>query len=130
MGTGEMISDIRFPGAVIPLVHSDVKVYRADLGNGKGTFVAVAPITIPAPRLIVIAIAVERDHGRFGLRLVGSVPKIAGGAGSVTRLWLRFHRGVFSATCADRHLDVRFGAVFNDGATLGGAVERPCIPRG
>lgn len=69
------------------------------------------------------------DLGRYGLKLVGSVPKIAGGAGSVTHLAFRLHKSVFSATCpADRQLDTRFTTTFGDGTLLGGAVVRHCTP--
>jgi hypothetical protein len=62
------------------------------------------------------------------VKLVGSVPKIAGGAGSVIYLAWRFRKGIFSATCPVGHLDTGFVAVFVDGTHLEGSASRPCTP--
>ena len=128
IGTGKMVTDIRFPETTVPPVHSYVTIYNAGLRNRTRSLLAVTYLTVPTPAYFVTTIVIERDHGRYGLKLVGSVPKIAGGSGSVTHLGLRFHRGVFSATCQDGHLNTRFNAGFADGAFLSGAVIRTCAP--
>jgi hypothetical protein len=50
--------------------------------------------------------------------MVGSMPEIAGGYGSVSRFGLRFGRGVLSAVCRNRRLATGFGAAFADGTEL------------
>lgn len=106
---------------------SRVSIYRTAPHDG-ARFAAVTEIPAPVPRQIVVPILVARDPGRYGLKLTRSVPKLAGGAGSVTQLEVRFHKSVFSATCPDRHLDARLGATFVDGTHLVGSVDRPCTP--
>lgn len=128
IGTGKMEAQLHFPETTMGTLHSEVGIYNAGVRNGARTLLAVTNITVPTPTEIVITIVVERDHGRYGLKLVGSVPKIAGGAGSIVRLALRFHREVLSATCVDRRLQTGFGATFVEGAYLGGSVLRTCTP--
>ncbi|HEX5526818.1 MAG TPA: hypothetical protein VFX44_06420 [Solirubrobacterales bacterium] len=128
VGAGKMVTDIRLPESTIPPVHSYVTVYNAGVRNGARTLIAVTNITVPTPTEVVITIVVERDHGRYGLKLVGSAPKIAGGAGSITRLGLRFHKEALSATCSDGRLQTGFGATFIEGTHLSGSVLRTCTP--
>lgn len=130
IGRGEMNTLLHFPEAVPILVRSEVTVYNAGIRNGVRTLLMEAFITIPTPAEIVTTVKVRHSNlGRYGLKLVGSVPKIAGGAGSITSLAWRFHKGIFSATCpADRRLDTRFNTTFADGTRLGGAVIRACTP--
>lgn len=128
IGTGQMEAQFHFPETTMGTLHSEVGIYNAGVRNGARTLLAVTTITVPTPTQIVITIVVERDHGRYGLKLVGSVPKIAGGAGSIARLALRLRKEVLSATCADRRLQTGFGATFVEGTHLSGSVIRSCTP--
>lgn len=128
IGTGKMITHFDFPETTTGPVNSDVTIYNGGMKQGKWNLYAVADLTVPVPRQIVIPIVVERDRGRYGLKLLGTVPKLGGGAGSITELALRLHKSVFSAACPDRHLNVRFGATFVEGTHLGGSVLRTCTP--
>lgn len=130
IGTGKMVTDVFFPEVTIPPLHSEVTVYNAGLRNGVRTFPMEAFITAPTPTTIVTVVKVKHsDLGRYGLKLVGSVPKIAGGTGSIESLAWRFHKDIFSATCpADRQLDTRFATTFADGTRRQGKVARSCTP--
>lgn len=130
IGKGKMVANVFFPEVTIPSLHSEVIVYNAGLRNGVRTLLMEAFITVPTPNTIVTVVKVKHsDLGRYGLKLVGSVPKIAGGTGSIESLAWRFHKDTFSATCpADRQLDTRFTTTFVDGTFLGGTVARPCTP--
>jgi hypothetical protein len=130
VGSGDMEAVVVFPEAEATLLHSEVTVYNAGLRNGVRTFIMDAFVTIPTPAEIVTTVEVKHSNlGRYGLKLVGAVPKIAGGAGSITSLVWRFHRSIFSATCPpDRRLDTRFTTGFADGTRLGGMVSRDCTP--
>lgn len=129
IGSGKMRIDIRFPEGQPIETQSRLTAYNRGAGDGTRTLLLVGHLTVPTPAEIVAEVAVKRSKpGRYKLDLVGSVPKIAGGSGSVTYLALRFRKGVFSATCEDRHLDTGFGARFVDGTFLAGAVSRSCTP--
>lgn len=127
IGSGKMLTDFRFSESEEITARSELTVYNASVKDGVRTFLVNTTITIPTPAEIVIVVKVKHsDLGRYGLKLVGSVPKIAGGAGSITYLAWRFHQSVFSATCPVGHLNTGVAAAFVDGVYLGGKVTRPC----
>lgn len=129
IGTGRMVVNIQFPEQQEPIVtRSKVTAYNEGVGsNGTRSLLLAAYITVPTPAAIVTTVKVKKNNaGPYGLKLVGSVPKIAGGSGSIAYLAWRFHKSIFSATCADRHLQTGFKANFVDGTFLGGAVLRAC----
>jgi len=130
IGEGKMVTNVVFPEVTIPPIHSELTVYNGGRKNGVRTLFLDAFITVPTPAEIVTWVKVRHsDLGRHGLKLVGSVPKIAGGSGSIESLAWRFHKSVFSATCpADRQLDTHFNTTFADGTLLAGTVARPCMP--
>jgi len=73
----------------------------------------------------------KHKNGRYGLKSVASIPKIAGGSGSVTDFNLTIHKkGYLLAKCPDGHLDAQGEAVFADGTRAKGMVTRPCTPKG
>jgi hypothetical protein len=130
IGTGRMVVNIQFPEQEPIVTRSKVTAYNEGVGSsGTRSLLLAAYITVPTPAVIVTTVEVKNSSlGRYGLKLVGSVPKIAGGSGSVTYLAWRLHKGIFSATCADRHLQTGFKANFVDGTFLGGAVLQACTP--
>jgi hypothetical protein len=53
--------------------------------GGTMTLLLHAYVSVPAPTAIVTKVAITRIHqGRFGLHIAAKIPRIAGGAGSVT----------------------------------------------
>jgi hypothetical protein len=129
IGAGKMITVVSFPELTIPPLQDKLTVYNAGLKDGVRTFLLGTTIPVPAPKEIVIVVKVKQsDLGRYGLKLVGSVPKIVGGSGSITSLAWWFHRSVVSATCSVGHLNTGFTTTFVDGTRLLGKVTRPCTP--
>lgn len=123
-----METEIRFPEAEAIPTRSEVSVYNAGLRNGVRVLFLTTFITVPTPAEIVTTVEVKHSAlGRYGLKLVGSVPKIAGGAGSIRSLAWRFHKSIFSATCpVGRQLDTRFTTTFAEGTRIYGEVVRAC----
>jgi len=130
IGSGEMETYIAVPEGVPIVARGEVTVYNAGLRSGVRTLFLATFITIPTPTEIVTTVKVKHSSlGRYGLKLVGSIPKVAGGFGSVISLDWRFHKGIFSAICPlDRRLDTRFTTTLADGTTLAGTVTRDCTP--
>lgn len=129
IGAGKAVVNIKFPEQEPVITHAKVFAFNDGRRGGARVLLLTAYITVPTPATIVVTVKVKKiDSGPYGLDLVGSVPKIAGGSGSVTYLGVRFRKGVFSATCADGRLQTGFGVTFADGTQLGGAAFHYCIP--
>jgi hypothetical protein len=129
IGSGKAEAEIKFPDQPPINVVSELLAFNGGFKGGVTTFYLHAYITVPTPAAIITVVKIKRvNNGRFGLQSVSTIPKIAGGAGSVTFFKLQLKKGILSATCADGHLDARGTAVF--GTTpptkLNGAVVRPC----
>ncbi|HET8956444.1 MAG TPA: hypothetical protein VFN18_12370 [Solirubrobacterales bacterium] len=79
---------------------------------------------VPAPVSGEVVIPVKLSRGAKGvydLKATATIPKIAGGSGSLTYLGLRFRKGLFSAACPKGRLQVGVRNAFDDGElSLGG----------
>jgi hypothetical protein len=129
IGTGKMSVYLHFPEDPPIEAHSELTAFNSGIHEGVRVLMIAGYLTVPTPAAVIITVLVKRDKsGRYKLKLVGSVPKIAGGSGSVTYLGLRFRKGVFSARCEDRHLDTGLLATFNDGSVFSGGAIRSCVP--
>jgi hypothetical protein len=102
-------------------------------GGLKGKVVRLfvfAYLSAPVTRDLVIPVKVERiDKGRYGLEASTTIPKIAGGSGSITFFKISLKRGILSATCPTGRLKFHNAAVFADGTRLKQPVVRTCAPR-
>jgi hypothetical protein len=112
-------------------------------GGSKGlttTLLLHAYVNVPAPTAIVTKATVTRiDDDRFGLRIQATIPKIAGGAGSVTMFDLRVgrkftylgkRRSFLSASCPNGVWRAEGEAKFADDTTLHISHLFPCTPVG
>jgi hypothetical protein len=132
IGTGKTEVGIQFPEqAKEILTHSELLVFNGGFKGGVTTLLIHAYITVPTPAAVITTVKVKKIHkGRYGLLSVASIPKIAGGSGSVKSFSLKLDKGILSATCPDGHLDARGSAVFVDGTQLKAGVVRPCTGKG
>jgi hypothetical protein len=132
VGTGKTEVGIKFaetPNDV--LAKSDLLVFNGGVSGGVTTLFIHAYITVPTPAAVVTTVKIKKIHkGRFGLLSVASIPKIAGGLGSVKSFSLKLNKGIVSATCPDGHLNARGTAIFAEGLHISGEVERPCTGKG
>jgi hypothetical protein len=132
IGTGKTDVEIQFPEAPPIIAHSDLLAFNGGTKGGVTTFYIHAFLTVPVPAAVVTTVKVKKIHkGRYGLLSTASVPKIAGGAGSVVFFTLTLNKGIIRATCADGKLQARGTAVFAGSAPKAtGTVTRPCTPKG
>jgi len=78
---------------------------------------------------IVTTLKIKKVHnGRYGLKTVATIPKIAGGSGSVKSFNLKINKkGVLTAKCPDGKLQAKATAKFSDGTQAGPAtILRTC----
>lgn len=133
IGSGKAEAEIKFPEQPPIPVKSELLAFNGGFKGGVTTLYLHAYITVPTPAAIITVVKVKRvNKGRFGLQSVATIPKIAGGSGSVTFFKLQLKKGILSATCPDGHLDARGSAVFGTtpATKLNGAVVRPCTGKG
>jgi len=132
IGTGTAKAQIQFPEQNPIPVNSPLYLFNGGFRGGTTTLFLHAYITVPTPAAIVTTIKVKKfKKGRYGLKSVASIPKIAGGSGSVTSFNLNItKRGVLTAKCTDGKLQASGTAKFSDGTRASATVVRPCTPKG
>jgi hypothetical protein len=131
IGTGKTEAGIKFPEQPEIPVKSELLAFNGGVKGGVTTLFIHAYITVPTPAAIVTTVKIKKIHnGRYGTGTVATIPKIAGGNGSVKSFDLTLQKGILSATCPDGHLNARGTAVFADGTRASGGVVRTCTGKG
>lgn len=139
VGSGRAEVEVAFPEQKPFRSTGPVVLFNAGV-KGRTTEVLLhAYVNVPAPTAIVTKATVTRiNRGRFGLRVVARIPKIAGGSGSVTMFDLRVGRrytykgrkkSFLSASCLTGTWWTKGKAVFEDGTTLGINHPFSCTPK-
>jgi hypothetical protein len=131
IGSGKTDVEVKFPEQLPFLAHSELLAFNGGVKGGVTTLFIHAYLTAPVVAAVVTTVKVKKIHkGRYGLESIATVPKIAGGSGSVLFFTLTLDKGIIKATCTDGHLDARGTASFSDGTVAKGTVVRPCTPKG
>ena len=136
LGTGHGDVQIQFPEQAPIPVSSPLTLFNGGESGGVVTLFVHAYITVPTPAAIVTTVKVKKIHkGRYGLESVASIPKIAGGSGSVTSFSLHVDKkftykgkqvSFLTAKCPDGKLQAHGTAVFSDGTRASAEVIRTC----
>jgi len=128
IGSGSAEVEVTFPEQAPFSSTGPLLLFNAGV-RGKTTKVLLhAYVDVPAPTAIVVPADITRIHnGPYGLEITARIPRIAGGAGSVTKFQLnvgrRFtyqgqSRSFLTATCPTGHWGTRGEAGFSDGTRL------------
>ena len=136
LGEGKTDVQIQFPEQAPIPVKSPLILFNGGVKGGTTTLFVHAYITVPTPAAIVTTVKVKKHpNGRYGIKSVASVPKIAGGSGSVLSFNLHIDKkftykgkkvSVLTAKCPDGKLQAKGTAVFADGTRATGEVVRTC----
>lgn len=129
IGTGKTTVEVQFPESKPVLVNSALTVFNGGFSGGTTTLYIHAYFSAPVTGAIVTTLKIKKVHnGRYGLKTVATIPKIAGGSGSVKSFDLKINRkGVLSAKCPDGKIQAKATAKFADGTVAGPAtITRPC----
>jgi hypothetical protein len=121
-------------------VQSKLLVINGGESGGVVTLFIHAYITVPTPAAVVTTVKIKKHpNGRFGLLSTATIPKIAGGAGSVTSFNLEVNKkytykgkkvSVLSAKCTDGKLAAHATAILSDGTKASAEIIRACTPKG
>lgn len=114
--TGRIKFEVAFPEVEPLLVAGRAIAYKVNSRTMmiRGWF----PAPITGEVLIPVKLGNVPRRSIYDLRATASIPKVAGGFGSLTYLGLRFRKGVFSAACPNRHLQSRVTNTFADGSAF------------
>jgi hypothetical protein len=128
IGSGQATAEIAFPEQAPIPAKSKIIAFNGGFSGGTTTLYIHAYLTVPTPAAIVTTVKIKKVHaGRYGLEAKSSIPKIAGGSGSVTHFNLTINKkGVLSAKCPDGKLQAHGTAVFSDGTRASAEVVRAC----
>jgi hypothetical protein len=140
VGSGTTNVEIAFPESKPIPVSSKLIVFNGGEKGGVVTLYIHAYITVPTPAAIVTTVKIKKIHnGRYGLESVATIPKIAGGSGSVTSFSLKIDKkytykgkkvSVLSAKCPDGKLQAHATAKFSDGTSASAEILRTCTGKG
>jgi hypothetical protein len=140
LGEGQTDIQIQFPEQNPIPVKSPLLLINGGTSGGTTTFFVHAYITVPTPAAVVTTVKITKiKNGRYGTKSVASIPKIAGGSGSVLTFNLNVDKkynykgkqvSVLTARCPDGKLQAKGQAKFSDGTVANAEVIRTCTPKG
>ena len=136
IGSGITNVEVEFPESNPFIAKSKLIAFNGGTSGGKTTIFIHAYLSSPVSAAVVTTVKISKIHnGRFGTKSVATIPKIAGGYGSVREFALTFARGYKNtpflfANCPDGHLNAKASSVFSDGTKLVGSFVRTCTPKG
>jgi len=128
IGSGQATAEIAFPEQAPIPAKSKIIAFNGGFKGGVTTIFVHAYLTVPTPAAIVTTVKIKKIHnGRYGLSAISTIPKIAGGSGSVTHFNLTINKkGVLLAKCPDGKLQAHGTAVFSDGTRASAEIIRTC----
>jgi hypothetical protein len=128
IGTGQTTVEVQFPEQPPIDVNSKLLVFNGGQSGGTTTLYIHAYFSAPVTGAIVTTVKIKKKReGRYGLNSVATIPKIAGGSGSVKTFNLAItKRGVLSAKCPDGKLQAHATAIFADGTKAVAPIVRTC----
>lgn len=140
VGTGVGQVEVTFPEQAPIVATSPLTIFNGGSQDGVTTLYVHVYLSRPGPVAVVATVKIARIHaGRYGLRAVAAIPRIAGGSGSTTHFSFEIARSIhvrnrsFSvvrAMCADGRLQARGTALFEGGLRVTADLVRSCVPRG
>jgi hypothetical protein len=140
IGKGKTTVEVKFPEQKPILVNSALTVFNGGKKGGTTTFYIHAFFTAPITGAIVTTVKIKKiNRGRYGLKSVATIPKIANGSGSVKSFDLKIGKtytykgkkvSVLSARCADGKLQAFASAIFDDGTKASAGIIRTCTAKG
>ena len=137
IGQGNTTAEVKFEEQNPVRVHSKLLVFNGGQKGGTTTLYIHAYFSNPIPGAIVTTVKIKKHrHGRYGLKAIATIPKIANGQGSVTQFRMkidkkfiyRHHKkSVLTAKCPDGRLQAHAVAYFTGGPHVTTEFVRPCV---
>ena len=96
-------------------------------------------VSVPAPTAVVVVAKLSKDTGKYGYRIFVTVPRIAGGSGSVTNVEFEINRqwtykgrqhSYLNAECPHGYFFNQVEVAYGDGTNLSGSIINRCQSKG
>lgn len=130
VGMGTLEAEFDPPESQLSTVSGDLTIYNRGRKPGGADLVGWAYFSAPINAAIVIPIKVRKNTGgRYGWKARFEIPKLAGGAGSITSYSMHLGKRIFSATCDGRML-AHAVSTFTDGSSRSETAIRTCAMAG
>lgn len=136
-GTGKAV--VNLPGSPPRQISSPISFFNGPKIGGLPSLIAHAYETIPAPKTLLVPIAIERVHGgRYGYRAEVELPQIAEGYGAPTLAEATVGAtrkrggqtvGYLNAHCSGGRLQVQGILSFSNGDRFPTTLTSPCHSR-
>jgi len=128
IGTGKTTVEVQFPEQKPIDVNSELLVFNGGFSGGTTTLYIHAYFSAPVTGAIVTTVKIKKHKsGRYGLKSIATIPKIAGGSGSVKSFSLKINKkGVLTAKCPDGKLQAHAPSMFADGTKAAATIIRTC----
>jgi hypothetical protein len=140
VGEGTTSVEVAFPEQRPFIIKSELLVFNGGVSGGKTKVFVHAYLSSPVSAAVVVPVTVSKiHHGRYGLKTVANIPKIAGGYGSPLSFSLKVGRkftykgkkqSYLLAKCPDGHLQAKGVGIFSGNLRLAGSLVRSCTPKG
>lgn len=140
VGEGTTSVEVAFPEQRPFIIKSELLVFNGGVSGGKTKVLVHAYLSSPVSAAVVVPVTVTKVHnGRYGLKTVAKIPKIAGGYGSPLSFSLEVGRkftykgkpqSYLLAKCPDGHLQAKGVGIFSGSLRLAGSLVRSCTPKG
>lgn len=128
VGRGEISVEVEFPDQPKTMVRGRLVLFRALDSPAGIDLVAHTFLTAPVTAEVVTTVDIRRvDKGRVGWEALLSIPKIAGGYGSLADYRLRIGKRFLSATCADGRFELSAVTTTTEGQWVPEKMVRPCV---
>jgi hypothetical protein len=138
IGKGFASAEVAFPESAPFTAKGPLLGFNGPTVGGYAEMLYYVYVSVPAPTALVVVVKVAKDSGKYGYRITQSIPKLAGGSGSLTgfeitigRHWT--YRGqkhsYLNAECPNGRFTNQIDASFGDGTNLNGVLVSTCQSR-
>ena len=116
IASGRSRWDVAFPGQDPVQVEGRTVAYK--IPRGKIAIHVFLPAPVTGDVVTTVELSRAPKDSRYGLLATASLPKVAGGSGSLLYMGLRFRKGLFSVACPQGKLQSSLAAGFVDGTRV------------
>ena len=128
IGNGQTTAEVEFPEQGKINVPSKLIVFNGGFSGGTTTLYIHAYFSAPVSGALVTTLKIKKiNNGRYGLLTKATIPKLAGGFGSIKSFNLKIDKkGVLMAKCPDGKIQAKATSIFSDGTKATAPIIRTC----